>query len=332
MNQIAQVVDLIQSGLKPGQPHESHGLTLVPLFGGTSAKQYLTAEEGFATGVLTITEMGGGNVPEVAAVNSAQVPVLLLDGEHIEGAMQNRVLNTTVLIAAGEKTILPVSCVEHGRWHQEEGAAFAASEDIAYSRLRSKNAVSAARSARREGSRRVDQSEVWEDVALKHQERAVLHSPTGAMKDAYDMSRGDIDKMLAEFSKPQPGQTGTIACVSGRCVALDTFDRPETLSKLWTRLLRGYAMDALGSAQMSLPEGAVQQFLNEAASGHNTSHPGVGLGVDVMLTASNAAGHALTWEEGIIHLALFARSQEPVQGGHNTGTIESPLHRRRHVM
>jgi hypothetical protein len=152
------------------------------------------------------------------------------------------------------------------------------------------------------------------------------------MKDAYDMSRGDIDKMLAEFSKPQPGQTGTIACVSGRCVALDTFDRPETLSKLWTRLLRGYAMDGLGSAPVSLPEGAVQQFLNEAASGHNTTHRGVGLGVDVMLTASNAVGHALTWEEGVIHLALFARSQDPVRGGRNTGTIESPQHRRGYVI
>jgi hypothetical protein len=245
--------------------------------------------------------------------------------------MQNRVLNSTVLIAAQQKTILPVSCVEHGRWHQEEGVNFSASEDIAYSRLRSKNAVSAARSARREGTRRVDQGEVWEDVALKHQERAVQHSATGAMKDAYDLSRSEIDEMLAEFSQPQPGQTGTIACVSGRCVALDSFDRPETLSKLWTRLLRGYAMDALGSAPASLPEGAVQQFLNEASSGHNTTHQGVGLGVDVMLTATNAVGHALTWEEGIIHMALFARSQEPVHGGRNTGTIESPRTRRRYV-
>jgi hypothetical protein len=48
--------------------------------------------------VLTISEVDGGNVPEVAAVNSAEVPILLLDGEHIEGAMQNRVLNSTVLM------------------------------------------------------------------------------------------------------------------------------------------------------------------------------------------------------------------------------------------
>jgi hypothetical protein len=329
MNQIAQVLNLIRSGLNPGQPHGAHGLTLVPLFGGAPAKEYLTADEAFGAGLLSIAEIGAGSVPEVAAVNSAEVPILLLDGEHIQGAMQNRVLNSTVLIAAGRKTILPVSCVEHGRWNQEEGDEFGPSEDIAYSRLRSKNAVSAARSARREGSRRVDQGEVWEDVALKHEERSVGYSPTGAMRDAYNDSRGEIDKMIAEFTTPQPGQTGTIACMSGSCVALDAFDRPETLSKLWPRLLRGYAMDALGTSPGSLPEGAVQRFLGEAASGQSTSHQGVGLGVDVMLTASNAVGHALTWEEGIVHLALFARSHEPNRTNHEGRMIDSPLQRRR---
>jgi len=54
MNHVAQVVDLIRSGLNPGQPRGSHGLTLVPLFGGAPAKEYLTAEEAFGAGLLEI--------------------------------------------------------------------------------------------------------------------------------------------------------------------------------------------------------------------------------------------------------------------------------------
>lgn len=331
MNHVPQVVDLIRSGLNPGQPRGSHGLTLVPLFGGAPAKEYLTAEEAFGAGLLSITEVEGGNVPEVAAVNGAEVPVLLLDGEHIEGAMQNRVLNSTALIAARHKTILPVACVEHGRWRYEAGDHFAPSDDIAYSRLRSKNAASAATSARAEGSRRVNQGEVWDDVALKHHERSVDDSPTGAMSDAYDRSRSEIHEILGEFGAPEPGQTGMIACVSGACVALDAFDRPETLSKLWTRLLRGYAMDALESAPASLQDGGVQRFLDAASSGETTSHEGIGLGMDVMLTAPNVVGHALTWEGGVVHLALFARSQDPNGRGAREGAIESPLQRRRYT-
>jgi hypothetical protein len=331
MNHVTQVVDLIRSGLNPGQPRGSHGLTLVPLFGGAPAKEYLTAAEAFDAGLLSITEVGGGSVPEVAAVNKAGVPVLLLDGEHIEGAMQNRVLNSSALIAAAHKTILPVSCVEHGRWHYEADAHFAPSEDIAYSRLRSKNAASAVMSARHEGSRRVDQGEVWEDVALMNDERSVANSPTGAMRDAFAASRAEIDKILADFETPEPGQTGVIACVSGRCVSLDAFDRPETLNKLWKRLLRGYTLDALGSAPASVQEGTVQRFLDEASSGETTSHEGIGLGMDVMLTTSDVVGHALSWDEGIVHLALFTRSDHSNSRDTQEATIESPLNRRRYM-
>ena len=52
--------------------------------------------------------------------------LLMLDGEELVGAKKNRVLNVTVLIAAQSDTVIPVSCVEQGRWSywsQEFGSA-----------------------------------------------------------------------------------------------------------------------------------------------------------------------------------------------------------------
>ncbi|MFN2489301.1 MAG: ARPP-1 family domain-containing protein [Actinomycetota bacterium] len=41
----------------------------------------------------------------------------MLDGEHLQGARQSRIMNVTALLAPRSRVTLPVSCVEQGRWH-----------------------------------------------------------------------------------------------------------------------------------------------------------------------------------------------------------------------
>jgi len=61
--------------------------------------------------------------------------VLMYDGEELEGAKQNRILNTTILIAAGSALDVPVSCTERGRWSYESNE-FSSSGSLAYAELR----------------------------------------------------------------------------------------------------------------------------------------------------------------------------------------------------
>jgi len=56
-----------------------------------------------------------GSVPELLVKNLAPSPVLILDGEELIGAKQNRIVNLTILVAAGQTLRIPVSCVEAGR-------------------------------------------------------------------------------------------------------------------------------------------------------------------------------------------------------------------------
>src|SRR5258707_383747 len=49
--------------------------------------------------------------------NRSERLVLFLEGQELKGAKQNRILNSSVLIAAGNDARIPVSCVEQGRWH-----------------------------------------------------------------------------------------------------------------------------------------------------------------------------------------------------------------------
>ena len=52
-------------------------------------------------------------------VNLGDLAMLLLDGEELIGAKQNRILNLSILAPAHQTIAIPVSCVEVGRWHAQ---------------------------------------------------------------------------------------------------------------------------------------------------------------------------------------------------------------------
>jgi len=74
-------------------------------------------KEALEKAVLIVTEVSeGGSVPNLKVANKGDAPILLLDGEEVAGAKQNRVLNTTILVGGKSEVVIPVSCTEQGRW------------------------------------------------------------------------------------------------------------------------------------------------------------------------------------------------------------------------
>lgn len=314
-----KVVKSLIGDLKRGAPATAGALTLVPLFGATPGPEYLLAGEAIAQGLLKIEEMNGGQVPQLVANNRSGKPVLVIDGEHLEGAKQNRILNVSVLLAAGRQTVLPVSCVEQGRWHYNERHDFVASDDHAYSRIRRLQAEAGLQTVGGQRAR-PSQGAVWEEVALKADEMAVQYSATGAMRDAFEQRRGEVDQIRQAFAAPDAEQTGVIAFVSGRPVAMDLFDRPGILAKMWSRLVSGYSLDAIGMpATGGWEKGAT--FMRFAAEANMSMHEGLGLGMDVTLQSDRIVGNALTYEGGVVHMALFPRGdQRPRPSGPGRGS------------
>src|SRR5262245_43265918 len=98
------------------EPLRHGALTVVPLLGPMLAEpDWLTLTE--AGDLVQVTEVDeAGSVPTLKVVNMTDQPLFLIDGEELVGAKQNRILNTTVLVAARAETTIPVSCVEQGRW------------------------------------------------------------------------------------------------------------------------------------------------------------------------------------------------------------------------
>lgn len=103
--------------LQIGAARQHANLTMFPLLGGRAGDpDYHTADEALAPGTARVTEVSdSGSVPELRFQNAGEWAVLLLDGEELVGAKQNRVLNLTILAPASKEIRIPVSCVEAGR-------------------------------------------------------------------------------------------------------------------------------------------------------------------------------------------------------------------------
>ena len=92
-----------------GDIQEHKGMSIFLLYSKGDDSDYITLKEALDADLIKITEIDEmGSVPELKVVNRANVPVLLLDGEELAGAKQNRVLNTTILLEQNSKTVIPV--------------------------------------------------------------------------------------------------------------------------------------------------------------------------------------------------------------------------------
>ena len=99
--------------IKIGGKQVYKNLALFPLLSGQAVSlDYLTLDEALNDGVVEVSEVSeGGHVPDLKVVNKAPRMILILDGEELVGAKQNRIVNTTILVAAHSTLVIPVSGV-----------------------------------------------------------------------------------------------------------------------------------------------------------------------------------------------------------------------------
>ena len=134
-----------------GAPITRVGVSLFPV--------YLPGRPAGGPGVVTgpdapveISERPDAMVPTLVATNHSDSPVLLVEGQIVEGGRQNRVLNVSVVVPARSTIDIPVSCVEQGRWHAH--GAFGHGRTFATRRVRRATESGVARSHRLSGERR----------------------------------------------------------------------------------------------------------------------------------------------------------------------------------
>lgn len=232
------------ANLRVGEPVRHHSVAVFPLFGRSQSEvDYRLSDEALADQSAVVEEISeSGSVADLQVENKSGDRLLFLEGEQLIGAKQNRILNTSVLVAAHSTLRIPVSCVEQGRWRYKS-RSFAPSDAHSPAKLRRALKASVTRSARQKRGHVSDQSEVWDHVAALQQSHGVA-SETTAMSDAFVAHEHTLAEQRVRL-KYVEGATGVAVAVGDKVVAVDLFDKPSTCRKVWDRLLSGILFESL---------------------------------------------------------------------------------------
>ena len=267
-------------------------------------ERYVLLADAIEAGEAVVEEVDeDGSVPYLGVQNGSIKPILIPEGEILVGAKQNRTVNITVLVAAGVKFTLPVSCVERGRWHHVSRQFEAAS--YAHPSLREKKLKSAQLNRRTIGEARSDQGEVW-DAVDDHLFAMNASSPTSDVVEASRKSEKRIEDYRETIDLPE-GACGLLAVRGQEVMGLDLFDSPVTMRKLWKRLGDSYFVGALseGDEALAATKDLAEGFLASVVEKLEPASEQPQLGFELEVASDDLSGSALWHDGAVCHLAAF---------------------------
>jgi hypothetical protein len=229
-------------------------------------------------------------VNRLAVTNSSGKKLILIAGEMLIGGKQDRIVGHDCIIEATAKPVpIDVFCVEHGRWSGSEsfgqsrntgsgvgsgggrggGAGRGAGREynIGGGNPAVVSGAIAMPNVREKAQAKKSQTEVWNDVAKSAQANNVT-STTGDLKSVYKDTQ--VRRRLDDYERafkdrlPTAKVVGVVAAVNGRVVSADVFANHRLFQAYWPKMLKSYALEALGGADSDKTEvarGDAEAFL-----------------------------------------------------------------------
>ena len=307
---------LFLNATKLARKQSYKNLTVFPLLAPNGSKpDYLTLEQALDQSLVQITELDqAGSVPELRLLNKGKKKLLIVEGEELVGAKQNRIVNATFLIAGKTEVIIPVSCVEQGRWRHDSDA-FSSGNKMMHASLRRNHQMDVKSSLKQGRGYRSNQGKIWEDISGKL-DRMKVSAPTAAIADAYDSYEGKLTDYLQAFGSIE-WQTGAVFAINGQILGLECFGCSDTFSRFFNKLVKSYALDALDDIgpqnSDSVPLEKARRFIKSTANSKGEIHSSIGLGETITLGSRTVSGAALVEGDRILHLSAFKKD-------HGTGS------------
>lgn len=237
-------------GFKLSGPFTHENLTLFLIHGADRlvGKPYRTLQEAMERQEVIVHETQ--NIHELAIENISDAEIYIQSGDIVKGGKQDRVIAVD-FIAPARSGKLPIAsfCVERGRWRergQESSMAFSSS----LLQVPSKGAKLATRVSR-------SQQEVWAKVAESQhklsrvlgeqvQDEASVTSLQLTLEHQKVQARTEEHiQALSSVLDNKPDVIGYAFAINGKFNSADVYASHELFGKLWPKLLRASAVEAV---------------------------------------------------------------------------------------
>jgi hypothetical protein len=232
---------------------------------------YLTLEEALQAKVLSVTEKSdGAQVNKIEVENAGEYPVYLQAGDTVKGGQQDRTIAVDIILPpkSGKKD-MDAYCVEPGRWSVRGGGGGAGA------RYANVFGVGGAPVATKEQKLAVkleqSQEKVWEE-GRKTNAQLALKAPSPApearlsVQDSFVLTAEEpaVQKRTSEYTEAlekivegQEDVVGVAFAVNGEPSTIEIYSGPGLFRKLWPKLLKGAALEALSKKTDTTPTKAV---------------------------------------------------------------------------
>ena len=296
-----EIRDLIET-LEVGEPICYENLTIIPIYSThiRDHRHYTTLDEALDRGWLEIGEVGGGSVPKVKVTNRSNDYIYIMGGEILTGCRQDRIVGRDVLLRPRAKNvIIPVYCVEQGRWAYES-ETFYSKRNLGTSRLRA------------EGQKASEdaQHDIWDRISTMC-ERAGLPSGTSRFQEAYESHEtrrriSRVEKSMERIPHLYPDAIGVVIGVGCHITSVDIFANPHLFKRLWPKLVKSSALAAFcDRGYGSVTQGDAIRLLRTLHDKRYTKKSAIDLGFELSAVDHEVNVNALVYRDAVTHLAGF---------------------------
>jgi hypothetical protein len=256
----------------------THGNLSVFLIHGADkikGKTFLTLQEAMEQKKVIVHETG--NVNKLVIENVGEVDIYIQSGDIVKGGKQDRTIALDFIAPARSgKMQTDAFCVEQGRWRQRGGeqvAQFASSSEM----LATKDLKLAAKADN-------DQGKVWDKVAEaqgKLSENVGVNVQAGGSASSLQLSlentkvqqsTDEYVKDLASVTEGKDDVIGYAFAINGKMNSADVYASAGLFRKLWPKLLKASAVEAVAEFQKDRKfdapvPGAVKACMEDAEQG-----------------------------------------------------------------